>query len=248
MFFEVPWETWQKQRAMMPIVKLLGKGADGQWAIRAQTPAGVLLAAVSRRAERQCENGPCQIANYVYGSGWDVLLRHENLDDEVHAWSARELGYTPFSLIGQVSESCRYGHIVPSKHHRRPTPPSYVAGRPKTDARFTFIGGDHNRMFDVEGQAKSRDFFMDCGLQAGFVLLPGYGHLDTFWGKDAAEQVFPIIRQALEWSGGPAPGSPPGSPRPRGVAPEYSACHPGPEVPFSKPPVARSRVPAPPGG
>ncbi|MEA2199911.1 MAG: hypothetical protein QOI89_507 [Solirubrobacteraceae bacterium] len=251
MFFEVPGATWLKQRAMMPMVKLLGKGADGQWAIRAQTPAGVLLAAVSRRAERQCQNGPCQIANFVYGSGWDVLLRHDNLDDEVHAWSARELGYTPFSLIGQVSESCRYGHIVPAKHARLPTPPSYVATKPMTDARFTFIGGDHNRMFDVEGQAKTRDFFGRFGLDAALVLLPGYGHLDTFWGRDAAKDVFPVIRDGLEWSGGPPAGSPPGDQRPRGVAPSYSARRPDRRKPaptFSRPPVARSRVKAPPAG
>ena len=249
MFFEVPWATWLKQRGTMPLVKLLGKGADGQWAIRSQTLAGVLLAAASRRAERQCRNGPCQVANFVYGSGWDVLLRHDNLDDEVHAWSARELGYTPFSLIGQVSESCRYGHIVPGKHRHLPTPPSYVAARPKTDARFTFIGGDHNRMFDVEGQAKTRDFFGKFGLDAGFVELPGYGHLDTFWGKDAAKDVFPVIKQGLEWTGGPPPGSPPGRSRPMGVAPAYSAFHPDrrEKAPrFSKPPLARSRVKSPP--
>jgi hypothetical protein len=202
LFFEVPGATWLKQRTMLPLVRLFGTGGDPQWGIRPQTPAGATLAWLSRHTERPCGNVPCQIANYLFGSGWDVLHRHENLDDDVHAWSARELGYTPFSLIAQVAESCRQGHIVPSATGPDGTPPSYLRPLPPAATRFTFIAGDHNRMFKPVGQQRAAEFLRASGLEAEFTVLEGYGHLDTFWGRNAAADVNPIIRAALGPAGG----------------------------------------------
>jgi hypothetical protein len=203
LFFEVPDTTWLKQRALVPFFHLLGTGGDAQWGIRPQTPAGAGLAKLSRSwLEYPCGNVPCQVSNFMYGSGWDVLLRHKNLNDSVHAWTARELGYTPFSLIRQVSESCRYGHIVPAKNPHPETPASYVASEPKSgETRFTFVGGDYNWMFEAEGQQKTCEFFGGFKLPADFVLLPGYGHLDTWWGEKAPVEVFPIVLDGLTWDG-----------------------------------------------
>jgi len=247
LFFEVPGATWVKQRTVLPFVRAFGTGGDPQWGIRPQTPAGALLAWLARHTERPCGNAPCQIANYLFGSGWDVLFRHENVDDAVHAWCARELGYTPFSLIGQVAESCRYGHIVPSADSGPGTPPSYLRGVPPMDTRFTFLAGDHNRMFKPTGQRQAYEFVRQCGLDARFELLPGYGHLDTFWGKDAAREVFPIIHAGLEDDRSPAGGAARDDGEVRLKAPEELAAfgrrrH-RRQLRFSAPPVARSRVP-----
>jgi hypothetical protein len=247
LFFEVPERTWLKQRALLPLFNMIGSGADAQWGIRPQTPAGAGLTKISRSClEYPCGNAPCQISNFMYGSGWDVLLRHKNLNDSVHAWTARELGYTPFSLIRQVSESCRYGHIVPAKNPHPKTPPSYVASKPKSGAtRFTFIGGDHNWMFEAEGQQKTCEFFRSYELPADFVVLPGYGHLDTWWGVGAPADVFPIVRDGLRWDGkDPAPSSKEGRqtsiqrPRRLGLLRRNRNDQ---LFPFSKPPLARSR-------
>jgi hypothetical protein len=200
LFFEVPYMTWLKQRTVLQLARRIGRGCDAQWGIRAPSPVASTIAALSRLTERPCNNGPCQIANFMYGSGWDVLLLHDNVDDRVHAWSARELGYTPFSLIQQVAESCRYGHIVPADSVDVGAWPSYVASRPELadDVRLTFIGGTHNRMFHPQGQKRSAEFLAAFGYRAGFVPLVGYGHLDTFWGRDAADYVWPIILDGLD--------------------------------------------------
>ena len=217
LFPEVTFATWAKQRVALPALGRLLPWADAQWGIRPQTPAGAAFAANARLMERRCGNAPCQLASFMYGSGWDVLLRHWDDDDEpdpkdphiepeVHAWSARELGFTPLSLIKQVAESSRHGHIVPAEPRDFRTPPSYVAGQPQTRAKFTFIAGDHNRMFRWQGQKRASEFFNQFpgGPPADFVPLPGYGHLDTFWGKNAAEDVFPHILAGLRWDGSPS--------------------------------------------
>ncbi|MGA2926265.1 MAG: hypothetical protein ABSG43_09770 [Solirubrobacteraceae bacterium] len=207
LFFDVPWATWVKQRTMLPVVKVFGTGGDPQWGIRPQTPTGAALAWLARHAERPCGNGPCQVANYLFGTGWDVLFRHANVDDRVHAWSARELGYTPFSLIHQVADSCRNGHIVPATGAPPGTPASYLRRVAPTETRFTLIAGDNNRMFKPAGQKQTCEFLRQCGLHADYVALEGYGHLDTFWGRHAAAKVFPVIRDGLRWSAGRRPSS-----------------------------------------
>jgi len=214
LFFEIPSRTWRKQRTVLQLARLIGSGADAQWGIRAPAPAGKLFALFSRMTERPCGNGPCMMANYMYGSGWDVLALHRNLDDAVHAWSARELGYTPFSLIQQVAESCRNGHIVPAEPRSASTPPSYLNSAPKvTGTRFAFIGGTENLMFDPRGQERSARFLRRFGLDADFAPLEGYGHLDTFWGMNAEKDVFPIVLEALHAIGrGPIPGGVWGTP------------------------------------
>ena len=102
-------------------------------------------------------------------------------------------GYTPFSLIGQVAESSRYGHIVPAPQERSWAPPSYVSHRPQIDGtRFTFLGAERDRMFLPSGQERTAEFF-----DAEYVEVPGYGHCDVFWGRNAPRDVYPKIGAGL---------------------------------------------------
>jgi hypothetical protein len=213
LFLDVTETTWLKQRLAMPLVAKTFSGLDAQWGIRPITPTAGLFAAAAKRMERPCGNPTCQVANFMYGSGWDVLFRHVDDDgdpwvvDAVHEWTGREVGYTPLSLIAQVAESSRHGYIVPSPTPPPGTPPSYLAAPPQTSAQVTFIAGDHNNMFRWQGQHRAARFF-DESLgrgRADFVVLSGFGHLDTFWARDALTLSFPVIKAGLEWERGSAP-------------------------------------------
>ncbi|HEY1568240.1 MAG TPA: hypothetical protein VGF68_14530 [Solirubrobacteraceae bacterium] len=213
LFIDVTESTWLKQRLAMPMVSKMFDGLDAQWGIRPTTPNAGLFAALAKKMERPCGNPTCQVANYMYGSGWDVLFRHVDDDgnpwvvDAVHEWTGREVGYTPLSLIAQVAASSRRGYIVPSPAPPPGTPPAYLARPPQTQAQITFIAGDHNNMFRWQGQHRAAQFF-DESLgegQTDFAVLPGFGHLDTFWARDAPTVSFPVIKAGLEWDRGAPP-------------------------------------------
>jgi hypothetical protein len=215
LFIDVTESTWLKQRLAMPLVARTFSGLDAQWGIRPTTPTAGLFAAAAKRMERPCGNPTCQVANFMYGSGWDVLFRHVDdhgnpwVTDAVHEWSGRELGYTPLSLIAQVAESSRHGYIVSSPTPPPGTPAAYLATPPQTRAQVTFIAGDHNNMFRWQGQHRAARFFDESAGegQADFVVLPGFGHLDTFWARDAPRVAFPVIKAGLEWDHGAPPPS-----------------------------------------
>jgi hypothetical protein len=218
LFPEVRWDTWLKQRVARPMVDLTTPWMDAQWGLRSDTPIGSLFGVLARYTERPCGNPPCQVANFMYGSGWDTLLLHKDaegrdwLDPDVHEWSARELGATPMSFIDQICESSRYGHIVPAQPRDPAWPSNYLAvpeplAAADQRAHFTFIAGDQNRMWRWQGQEKAARFmreFHECA--SCFVGLPGFGHLDSLWGREAPARVFPVIADGLAWDGrDPAP-------------------------------------------
>jgi hypothetical protein len=234
LFIDVTASTWLKQRLAMPVVKRLFPGLDAQWGIRPITPSAGAFAAAAKRMERPCGNPSCQVANFMYGSGWDVLFRH--VDDRgdpwvapaVHEWAGRELGYTPLTLIGQVAESSRHGYVVPAPPAAPGATPlpgapaGYLTQTPRTGAQITFIAGDHNNMFRWQGQRRARDFLDQAAGpgRADFVALPGFGHLDTFWAIRAPEIVYPVIRDGLDWRhGDPPPSAGPDRPTRGGALP-----------------------------
>jgi hypothetical protein len=215
LFIEIKWETWLKQRVAVPVVDhvLRLRWMDAQWGLRADTPAGAVFAAVAKPMERPCGNPVCQVACFMYGSGWDTLLLHEDpaggcqLDRAVHDWSARELGFTPMTFLDQICDSSRYGYVVPARDSGPFAPASYLfpanVKRPNPSARFTFIAGDQNRMFRWQGQRKAAYFMRRFhGYTTDFVGIPGFGHLDTIWGRRAPTDVFPVIVDGLRWDAG----------------------------------------------
>jgi hypothetical protein len=102
----------------------------------------------------------------------------------------------------QMDRCFSAGHLV--KFETAPDykdlPDDYTAEPPKTDARFAFFTGELNACFIKESQIKSFDYF--DGFRRNYHsrphVLPGYGHLDMFIGKDAARDVFPIMAAELE--------------------------------------------------
>jgi hypothetical protein len=78
-------------------------------------------------------------------------------------------------------------------------PTDFVAQPPRTDARLTFLAGERNVCFLPESQQRTYDFFQQQRKDYhSLEVLPGYGHLDVFIGKNAADDVFPIILEKLD--------------------------------------------------
>ena len=105
---------------------------------------------------------------------------------------------SPSRSSARSPAAVRVGHLV-SVDGLPELPASFVAQEPQTDARFAFLGGEHNVCFTPEGQRRTFEFFERYGPgRHRLHVLPGYGHLDVFMGRRAAQDVFPIIRDELE--------------------------------------------------
>jgi len=101
------------------------------------------------------------------------------------------------SFFGQMHACERAGQLV-SVTRRPGLPERYADSAPQTDARFVLVAGAQNRCFLPASQVKTYEFLQRHrpGKDALHVL-PGYGHLDVFLGKDAHHDVFPMLLDEL---------------------------------------------------
>ena len=89
------------------------------------------------------------------------------------------------------------GHLVAASGFDE-LPDDVVASPPRNRPRWTFLAGSANRCFLPRSQERS--FAWLDGLEPGrhaLVEVPGYTHLDLFFGRDAERDVFGHVRDAL---------------------------------------------------
>ena len=188
----------RRLRTLIPLIGPTMPGLDPQWAIR---PPGLRTGGFARLAElvrRECDNHVCAVANYTYGPGPDVLWRHENLTDATHRWISREFGWVPTTFFRQIGACAKAGHLVSVDESVRGLPDDLTAAPPRTDARFTLLAGAENRCFLPSGQRRTNAWLNARRPgTATLHVLPGYSHMDVFFGRDAAREVFPRIAAAL---------------------------------------------------
>jgi len=181
-----------------PLAGLFTDHMDAQWAVRAPTLTAKTFAALVRLTHHECDNAVCKMASFINGVGFPAMWHHHNLSPETHAWLAHEFAHQPITFYRQMARSVNAGHLIAMGEHKD-LPPSVTSAAPRTTARIGFIAGADNRTFLPESQVRAHAWLSQFRPDYHTLrIVPGYGHLDIFMGKDAARDVFPIILEELE--------------------------------------------------
>lgn len=194
----VPVAAGAKIRAMAPRLAGVLPFVDPQWA--RSTPPGALaraIVAAVRLTHHECRNAVCRMVSFTYGIGFPCLWSHANLSSGTHDWLSGEFASVPMRFFEQMAHSIVRGHLRPMGEVPG-LPANPVAAPPQTDARFVLLAGRDNRCFLPQSQ--ERTFAYLDGHRPGvhrLHVLPGYGHLDVFLGREAARDVFPLILEEL---------------------------------------------------
>jgi hypothetical protein len=193
----VPRWSAVKIRRIAPLVGRLTPYISPAWGVRSEGAIARLITLGVRAAHHECHNTVCRMVSFTYGTGFPALWSHDNLDAATHEWLRGEFGEVPFTFYAQMAASVTAGHLVPVSALLG-LPESYVAQEPQTDARFVFLSGADNRCFLPESQRRSYAFFdrHRPGRDA-LHIVPGYGHLDVFFGRTAARDTYPLILEEL---------------------------------------------------
>jgi hypothetical protein len=194
---EVPRLSKLKMQLLLPGMQAFFPGFDPQWTLRPTALRARLVALIARTVRRECREPVCQMANFTYGAGGNVLWDHANIDPPTHRWIAREFGWVPTSFFRQMSRCTKAGHLLAVEGFEE-LPEDAVASPPRNRPRWTFLAGSANRCFLPSSQERS--FAWLDGLEPGrhaLVEVPGYTHLDLFFGRHADRDVFEHIVDAL---------------------------------------------------
>ena len=194
----VPWFSHAKLQFALPLLRRFTDYLNPRWGLSAPTVPAKLVQLLVALTHHECRNPVCKQVSFTYGSGRPALWRHENLNDETHEWLKQEFAEVPLTFFAQMAACVRRGNLVAMETHRR-LPLDFCAQPPETDARFLFLAGKQNRCFLPESQIRTSEWFeaRRKGRHA-LRIVPAYGHLDIFLGKDAARDTFPIILEELE--------------------------------------------------
>jgi alpha/beta hydrolase fold len=178
-------------------VRALTRYLDPQWGLEAPDVIAAAITGWVRLVHHECTNTVCRIASFTYGVGHPTLWSHALINDATHEWIKGEFGPVPLTFFDQMVRCIRAGHLV-AVDGLPQLPHSFGVRAPRTDASVTLLSGEQNRCFLPETQKRTFDYFTAKGQgQYALHVLPRYGHLDIFMGKDAARDVFPIILDAL---------------------------------------------------
>ena len=114
----------------MPVLGFGYKGLDPQWTLRPTALRARLLAAGARAIRRECHEPVCQMANFTYGVGGNVLWDHANLDPPTHRWLTREFGWVPITFFKQMRRCAAAGHLLAASGYDE-IPEDVVASAPR---------------------------------------------------------------------------------------------------------------------
>jgi pimeloyl-ACP methyl ester carboxylesterase len=194
----IPPVTHAAFHVTLPVMKRMLDYLDPQWGNYAPDTTAKLITAYVRATHHECDNTVCRLVSFTYGIGFPTLWSHANLNPETHDWIRHEFAKVPLTFFEQMLRCVDEGHLV-SVDNLPGLPRDYIAQKPQTDARFAFIAGEQNRCFLAQSQQQTFDYFNH--LQPGrhsLHIVPGYGHLDIFIGKDASAKIYPLLLGELD--------------------------------------------------
>lgn len=194
----VPLISKLKLQIAVPPVGLLTPYLNPQWGLDAPTWQAKLINALVKLTHREKGNLVSKHVSFSYGTGHPTLWNHDNLNDETHDWLQHEFAHVPLGFFAQIIRCIEKGNLI-SIENKGKLPEDFAKTTPKTEARFAFFAGQDNLCFLPESQQRSYAHFNSLRPDYhSLTLVPGYGHLDMFMGRNASKDVFPLMINELD--------------------------------------------------
>ena len=138
-----------------------------------------------------CRRAFCRRVLFQYGE----VYKHDQLNDATHEALHEFFGPANLTALKQITLAMRRGQIVDAAGNDR-----YLPHVDRLKLPIAFLQGETNSMFRPEGSSLTYDLLCSTNDRALYSrhVFPGYSHLDCFFGRNAARDVFPTILEQLE--------------------------------------------------
>jgi hypothetical protein len=147
-----------------------------------------------------CNNASCHRISLVFARCWN----HRNLNEATHRQIDRFFGGVNMSLLHLLMKQGFEGHVMSNGplYERLDTPENVrkLRGIPF----LLFVGGD-NAVLSPESTERTYEVLTDAfgtrqydGIQYRRRVVPDYGHLDCWMGRNAWKDVYPFILEEVD--------------------------------------------------
>ncbi|KAK0727899.1 hypothetical protein B0T26DRAFT_148745 [Lasiosphaeria miniovina] len=147
-----------------------------------------------------CNNAACHRTSLVFGRCWN----HSNLNEATHRQIDRFFGGVNMRLLNLLMRQGSQGHVMTNGPlFEDLTTPENVA-RLKGIPIMLFVGRD-NAVLSPEATERTYEILCDtfggAGEEGGDYkrrVVPGYGHLDPWMGRNAWKDIYPFVREEVD--------------------------------------------------
>jgi len=145
------------------------------------------------RHGEDCDSAVCHRISFMYALLYDHAQLNERLHDNLHEL----FGVASIKVFDHLALMVNAGHVV-----KADGADDYIGHLDRMALPITFLSGGDNQCFLPQGTQETMEMLAQrngAGLYKR-VVVPGYGHIDCIFGKNAAVDVFPHILEHLERS------------------------------------------------
>ncbi|HEX7935422.1 MAG TPA: alpha/beta fold hydrolase [Paraburkholderia sp.] len=144
-----------------------------------------------------CGNPICHRATFMYG----LLYEHAQVSETLHSNLQELFGVHDVGVFRHLAAMVRARKVVNAKGDDVYLQGSNgMKGLAGMRLPIGFIHGDRNETYLPESTALTYGMLMNAFPEQPYErhLIPGYGHIDCIFGKNAAVDVYPIIARYLD--------------------------------------------------
>ncbi len=160
-----------------------------------QKAVNQLLRLYPQARREMCNNAACHRTSLVFGRCWN----HNNLNEATHRQIDRFFGGVNMRLLNLLMKMGYDGHVMSNapKYERLTTPDNIE--RLRGIPIMLWVGGD-NAVLSPEATERTYETLCDTFEDGEYKrkVVPGYGHLDGWMGRNAWKDVYPFVREEVD--------------------------------------------------
>ena len=141
--------------------------------------------------KERCENLSCHRISFMYAPLYD----HGELNEATHETLYETFGVANMKTFQHLELLTNKGHLLNFAGED-----VYLPHLDRLAIPITFIHGADNECFEPKSTEITYDLLRQTNGKDWYArhVIPGYGHIDCIFGKNASNDVFPIVLDALD--------------------------------------------------
>lgn len=151
-----------------------------------------------------CSNASCHRVTFLFGRCWS----HANLNEATHRHIDRFFSGATMGFVDMLRHMGRSGTVCTNTPDYTPlSTPENVALRMRGLPVLLLVGGENAVILPAATEKMYERlcgaFGMDSGSGSGRLqyrrrVVPGYGHLDCWMGRNSWRGIFPLVREEVD--------------------------------------------------
>ncbi len=163
---------------------------------------GKLLGWLVSAFHHECDSPECHMTSFMWGYGFPVLFKHENLHDITHRRTGDLFGGSSVNYYRHVLKMVKADNTavkyLPGDPRYQSLPDNYFDYAKDIQTPMLLVTGQENALFTDSNIVCHQRLEQIVPGRHQLHVFPHYGHADVIIGKNAAQDIYPRFLEFLQ--------------------------------------------------